>query len=42
MICEKAEVESGYDIAIQAVKEDGKFENVEMICMTIDMGGQSI
>ena len=28
--------------AIQAVKEDGKFENVEMICMAIDMGGQSI
>jgi len=42
MICEKTGVNSGYDIAIQAVKEDGTFETIEIICTSIDMEEQIV
>jgi hypothetical protein len=38
MICEKAGVGSLYDIAIQAVKDDGASETVESVGLSIDVG----
>ena len=40
MICEKADVGSLCDIAIQAVKDDGTAESVESVGLSIDVGGQ--
>jgi hypothetical protein len=42
MICEKVGVGSSYDIAIQAVKDDGSSEDIESIGLSIVVGGQIV
>lgn len=39
MICEKIEVASLYDIAIQSVKDDGTAESIESVSLSIAVGG---